>query len=124
MIMKRLVSFAASLLLIGSTGLALAQDSTPVAASTTPTHAWKKNPVMEKIHEQIKSQKALIAADLKNGKLTADTAAPLNDKLKSIEEEIRADFKENRESGTKGLTPDQLQAINDELAANNGVIPQ
>jgi hypothetical protein len=61
---------------------------------------------------------------VKSGKLTAGTDAPLTAKLNSIKEEIETDFKQNRENGTRGLTDDQIQTVNQELAANNAAIPQ
>jgi hypothetical protein len=115
--MKPLFSFAASLLLIASTSLAFAQD----AATTPGEHSHKgKNPLFEKI----KAQEVLIAADIKNGKLTTDTAAPLNSKLQSIKDEIKTDFTANKANGTRGLTEDQKTAIAKELEANGTGIPQ
>jgi hypothetical protein len=132
--MKRFVGFAASLMLIGSTSLVLAQDSTPAAtpdastpAAATPAPAGNHgkrvmSPEMKEIHDRIKLQEDRIAAGVKNGKLTSDEAAALTAKLKSIREELRADFKQNKESGQKGLTDDQKAQINGELDANSAAI--
>jgi hypothetical protein len=115
--MKTLFSFAVSFLFIAFAGLALAQD----AASTPGDHPHRgKNPLFEKV----KAQEDLIAADIKNGKLTADTAAPLSAKLQSIKDEIKSDFTANKANGTKGLTDDQKAAIDKELEANGTAIPQ
>ncbi len=132
---KRLVGFAASLLLISSTSLVLAQDATPAAdtpvatASAAATPAAADNhgkrvmsPEMKEIHDRIKLQEDRIAAGVKNTKLTSDEAAALTAKLKAIREEIRADFKQNKESGQKGLTDDQKTQINSELDANSAAI--
>ncbi|HXL74134.1 MAG TPA: hypothetical protein VN963_10980 [bacterium] len=114
--MKTFFSFAVSLLLIAFAGFALAQD----AASTPGDHPHKgKSPLFEKI----KAQEALIAADINNGKLTADTAAPLSAKLQSIKDEVKSDFTANKANGTKGLTDDQKAAISKELEANGAGIP-
>ena len=122
--MKRLVSFAASLLLIGSTGLALAQVTTPVAGDSTPGAEGTRirNPKMKMIVDRIKLQEDRIAMGVKNAKLTADEAAALKAKLVSIRDEIKADFKLNRENGQKGITDDQIKQINTELDANSAAI--
>lgn len=115
--MKNLLSLVVSLMLIAFTGLAFAQD----AASTPGDHPHRgKNPLFEKV----KAQEALIAADIKSGKLTSDAAAPLSAKLQSIKDEIKSDFKTNKADGTKGLTDDQKAAIDKELEANATGIPQ
>jgi hypothetical protein len=123
--MKCLVWFAASLLLISSTSLVLAQDATPVAATPAPSehHDWKNaSPEIKEIHDRIKLQEDRIAAGVKKGTLTADQASALNEKLKAIHEEIKADFKQNKESGQKGLTDDQKTQIKSELDANSAAI--
>ncbi len=123
--MNRLFSLAASLLLISCTGLALAQDTPPAAGnpapSTTPTFRGR-NPQVREISDRIKLQQDRIAAGVKNGKITADEATALNEKLKSIREELRADFKQNKESGQKGLTDQQVQQLKQELDANSSAI--
>jgi hypothetical protein len=123
--MNRLVSFAASLLLIGSTGLALAQDATPTAGSPAPSGTPSmrvRNPKVKEIIDRIKLQRDRIAVGVKNGKLTADEATTLNEKLKSIGEEMRSDFKANKAAGQKGLTDDQIAQVNSELDANSTAI--
>ena len=116
--MKRLAAFTVSMLVAGSTSWAVAQDT-----GAGSGHKHPRNPAVEKIFETIKTQKTQIAADVKSGKLTADAATAVNAKLKSIQDEIKADFKANRAAGTRGLTDDQIQTIDQELTANAANIP-
>jgi hypothetical protein len=137
--MKRFALLAASLLF--TAGLALAQDTTTTPAAsapdstapgtapapdTTPAPAEKgkrvMSPEMREIHDRIKLQEDRIAAGVKNGKLTADEAAALTAKLKSIREEIKSDWTQNKASGQKGLTGDQKAQIKSELEANSAAI--
>ena len=123
--MKRLVWFAASLMLVSSTSLVLAQDATPDAATPAPleNHGWKNaSPEMKAIHDRVKLQEDRIAKGVQNKSLTGDEATALNAKLKDIREEIRADFKQNKENGQKGLTSGQITQINSELDANSTAI--
>jgi len=118
--MKSIAAFTASMILVGSTCLAMAQDATPGAGSG---HKHPRNPAVEKIFETIKTQKNQITADVTKGKLTADMASTVNAKLKSIEAEIKADFKQNKENGTHGLTDAQIATLNQALTANAANIP-
>jgi hypothetical protein len=118
--MKTLVAFTASMIILGSTHLVMAQDATPGPNSG---HKHPRNPAVEKIFETIKTQKDQIAADIKSGKLTTDAAGTANSKLQSIEEELKADFKANKAAGTHGLTDAQIQTLNQELTANAANIP-
>jgi hypothetical protein len=123
--MKRLVWFAASLLMISTTSLALAQDATPAAGTPAPSenHGWKNaSPAMKEIHDRIKLQQDRIAAGVQKGTLTADQASALKEKLKAIHEEIKADFEQNKQNGQKGLTDDQKTQIKSELDANSAAI--
>ena len=121
--MKRLASLAASLLMIVSTGLALAQVTTPVAGGPTPGEAVRiRNPKIKIIIDRIRLQEDRIAMGVKNLKLTADEAAALRAKLVAVRNEIQSDFRANHESGQKGLTDDQLKQINTELDANSAAI--
>ncbi|HTA75594.1 MAG TPA: hypothetical protein VK791_00385 [bacterium] len=116
--MKSIAAFTASMILVGSTCIAMAQDATP---GTGSKHT--RNPAVEKIFKTIKTQKNQITADVTNGKLTADMANTINAKLKSIEDEIKADFKQNKKNGTRGLTDSQIETLNQELTANAANIP-
>ncbi len=123
--MKRWMMLAVSLLLMGSTGLALAQDSTPAAGNTAPSetpHMRVRNPKVKLILDRMKLQRDRIEVGVKNGKLTADEAATLKAKLKEIGEEMRTDFQQNKAAGQKGLTDDQITQINRELDANSTAI--
>lgn len=119
--MNRSFLFAAALLWMGSTGLALAQDATPVPGNRH--HSGRvQNPQVKAIMDRITLQKGRIDVGVKNGKLTADQASALNAALKSIYDEIHADFKQNREAGQKGLTEAQITQLNQELDANSTAI--
>src|SRR5665213_553742 len=124
--MRHVALFAASLMLISSTSLILAQDTTtPVASTPAPSENPGNrvmSPAMKEIHDRIKLQEDRIAAGVKNGKLTSDEAAALTAKLKAIREEIKADFMQNKQSGQKGLTEDQKTQIKSELDANSTAI--
>jgi hypothetical protein len=120
MIMKRLVLFVASLMLTGSTGMALAQYdtlavSTPVASSTP---AFKSNPQVKEIADRIKLQEARITAAMSDGKLLAGPGEDLRKKLSAIRLELQVDIRQNRKNGQQGLTGDQIQQLNSELNEN------
>jgi hypothetical protein len=120
--MKRLALFTASLLLIGSSGLALAQDATPTAGNTPAPGTKIRNPKVKMIMDRFQKQESRIAMGVKNGKLTADEATALKDKLKAIHAEMKADFEQNKQAGQKGLTDDQIKQVNTELDANSTAI--
>lgn len=114
--MKCLISFAASLLLIGSTGLALAQSATPVTSHPVnqPVMKWD-NPHFVEIHTRMKNQRERIVSGLKSGKLTQDQAKALENKVEAVRGQMRSDFEQNKQSGQKGLTDEQLQQLNQML---------
>ncbi len=106
--MKRIITFVALLLLIGSTGLAFAQNATPGAQ---PSMKWD-NPHFTEIHTRMKNQRERIAAGLKSGKLTQDEAKTLENKIEAVRIQMRSDFQQNKQSGQKGLTDEQFQQLN------------
>ncbi len=108
--MKRFISFAA-LLLLSTTGLALAQNTTPVAQ---PVMKWD-NPRFTEIHTRMKNQRTRIAQGLKSGKLTQDEAKTLQNKIEAVRGQMRSDFQQNKQSGQKGLTDQQFQQLNQML---------
>lgn len=114
--MKGITSFAASLLFIGSTGLVLAQDATPVTGHPAAQSAMKwDNPHFAEIHSRMRNQRERIAAGLKSGKLTQDQAKALEDKVEAVRGQMRSDFEQNKQSGQKGLTDGQFQQLNQML---------
>jgi hypothetical protein len=126
--MKNLLSIAVSVLLMGS-GLAFAQDSTPVAGNTAPAvapgtqpAAMGKHPRFDEIHGRIKEQRMRIAAGVKSGKLTKDEAKVLLDKVKTVADQMKSDFQQNKQSGQKGLTDEQVQQLNQMLDDNSKAI--
>jgi hypothetical protein len=114
--MKRIIFFAASLLFMGSTGLALAQDATPVSGhpAAQPVMKWD-NPHFIEIHSRMKNQRERIVAGLKSGKLTQDEAKTLENKVEAVRGQMRSDFEQNKQSGQKGLTDEQFQQLNQML---------
>lgn len=118
--MKLLVLFVASLLLTGSTGMALAQYDTLAASSPTAssTPAFKSNPQVKEIADRIKLQEARITAAMSDGKLLAGPGEDLRKKLSAIRLELQVDIRQNRKNGQQGLTGDQIQQLNSELNAN------
>jgi hypothetical protein len=114
--MKRVLFFAASWLFIGLTGLALAQDATPVAGHPAGQSAMKwDNPRFAEIHQRMRNQRERIAAGLKSGKLTQDQAKTLENKVEAVRGQMRSDFQQNKQSGQKGLTDEQFQQLNQML---------
>ncbi len=107
--MKRIIFFTASWLLISSTGLALAQDAAPT------NQPARNNPHLAEIHTRIKNQRERIAAGLKSGKLTQDQAKTLKDKVEAAQGQMRTYFLQNRQSGQKGMTDEQFQKLNQML---------
>ena len=118
--MKRLILFAASLLLMGSTGIVWAQydtlSSSSATASSTPVST--ANPQVRDIADRIKLQEARITAAMSNGKLLAGPAADLRKNLAVIRLELQTDIRQNRKNGQSGLTDGQIQQLNSELNAN------
>src|SRR5579863_3864087 len=126
--MKRILPLAVSLVLMGSS-LAFAQDSTPVAENTSPAvapgaqpTAMGKHPRFDEIHGRIKEQRIRIAAGVKSGKITRAEAKVLLDKVKTVGDQMKADFQQNKQSGQKGLTDEQVQQLNQMLDDNSKAI--
>ena len=118
--MKYLVLLTASLLMLGSTGMALAQYDSLVAQtpSATIAPAFTGNPKVKEIVDRIKLQRARIDAAMADGKLLADPGAELKKKLLAIRLELQTDFSQNKKNGREGLTDDQIKQLNAELNEN------
>jgi hypothetical protein len=113
--------FLAATLFIGSA--ALAQDSTPVASNPTPQAGMNgEHPRFTEIHNRIMKQRARIEEGVKSGKLTADEAKTLRDQVKAVGEQMRSDFEQNKQSGHKGLTDEQVQQLNQMLDESSQAI--
>ncbi len=110
--MKRIVSAAASLLLMGATGLALADTPPP---PPKPIH----HPRIHEVHDRMRDQEKRIEAGLKAGTLTPAQAKALRDVLKSVHAQMEADYKAN---GKRELTPDQQKQLNQLLDENSKTI--
>lgn len=125
--MKRSISFAALLLfLMGSIGMTWAQDTPPDASrNSAGQHGMKvRDPRVGAIMGRVKTQQDGINVGLKNGSLTKGQAKDLSAKVKAVKEQVRSDFKQNRENGQKGLTDDQVQQLNKMLDENAAAIPE
>jgi ABC-type transporter Mla subunit MlaD len=72
----------------------------------------------------VKAQQDGINVGLKNGSLTKGQAKDLSAKVKAVKDQVRSDFKQNRENGQKGLTDDQVQQLNKMLDENAAAIPE
>ncbi len=112
--MKKIVSFAASLLFIGATGLAFAAETTAPAPKPVIHH-----PRIHEVHDRMKDQEARIKEGLKSGKLTPAQAKALRDVLKSVQAQMEADYKTN---GKRELTDDQKKQLNQMLDENSKTI--
>jgi hypothetical protein len=128
--MDRFYAFICSALLMGSAGLALAQDATPVASPATapvaspiaavqPGVKAGNHPRIAEVRERLQRQRGRITAAVKAGKLTKAEAKPLWEKVKSIRMEMLADIKSD---GKTELTEAQYKQLNDELNANSEAI--
>lgn len=130
--MKKAAAFALSVSLMGTTGLALAQDSAPATSAPASNSAPATNaapeghgamkgehPRIREVHERLMRQRGRIGAAVKSGRITEAEAKPLLDKLTSIREEMRSDIKSN---GKTELTDEQYSQLNQELNTNSDAI--
>ena len=108
--MKHFALLAVLALLMGSNSLVLAQTT----AAAPVVH-----PKIHEVHTRVHDQMARIKAGLKNGTLTQDQANALMATLKSVHEQMEADFNTN---GNKELTDGQLAQLNQMLNANSKLI--
>lgn len=101
--------------------LILVQDMAFAAPRPTPVsgHLIAKTP-MDKLTTRIRQQNIQISRDLKAGKLTKDQAKALRDQVEAIRKQEIADLKQN---GTKTLTDDQVNQLNQQLNTLSRSIP-
>jgi hypothetical protein len=114
--MKKLLAGLLSLLITTVAGFSLAQDATPTTGALVAAPHGKSE-----VRARLRYQALRIRQGLKSGVLSKDQATALMDKLKSIGDQVRADFNEN---GKKPLTDDQKTQINQLLDDNSKVIYQ
>jgi hypothetical protein len=124
--MKRLLSFAVSLLLMGSTGLVLAQDAAPAttdspAANAPAAQGAKKggHPRIKEVRARIQDQYKRVHEGIKAKKITKDEAKDLKAKIDAVRGQMKADIQQN---GKKELTEDQLNQLNQMLDDNSKAI--
>lgn len=75
---------------------------------------------MEKLTIRLRQQNIQISRDLKAGKLTKDQAKTLRSQVEAIRKAEIADLKQN---GTKTLTDDQVNQLNQQLNTLSKSIP-
>jgi hypothetical protein len=109
--MKYLALMAVLVLFMGTTSLALAQTT----AAVPVVH----HPRIAEVHTRMHDQMLRIKAGLKSGALTQDQANALMLTLKSVREQMKADFDTN---GNKELTDAQLAQLNQTLDSNSKLI--
>ena len=120
--MKRFIALSASMMLVGVTGLAMAQSKTPVAVPAPKTISGTPSPgtPLHALNERLRADMMQIQKDLKAGKLTKAQADSLKAQVKAIRKQELADFKANGNGSTgspqgRQLTADQISALNQEL---------
>lgn len=100
--MKKITTVVASLLFMGATGLALSDTTKPAMP----------HPRIHEVHHRMRDINDRIKEGVKTGKMTKDQAETLRQQLKSIQQEMEADYKTN---GNRELTEDQKKQLNQEL---------
>src|SRR5665213_159621 len=98
-------------------------DSYPVVGAPTPSVSGMEetHPRIYELKERIKNQRERIQQGLTNNTLTGDQAKNCGMDLKSIEDQMTADFKTN---GSNKLTKDQFTAFNASLDSNSTFIQE
>src|SRR5665213_445627 len=98
-------------------------DSYPVAGAPTPSVSAMEEtqPRIYELKERIKNQRERIQQGLTNNTLTNDQAKNCGTALKSVENQMTADFKTN---GSDKLTLDQFTAFNTSLDSNSAFIQE
>jgi LAS superfamily LD-carboxypeptidase LdcB len=122
--MKRLLSIAASFLLIGFVGSVLAQDSNPPAGSapsTTSASAIPNKPI-KVIQWRIKNQLKRIHLGVKAKKITHAEAKDLKTQVNTIRKQLKTDIAANKKAGVKKLTDDQYNQLKQMLDDNSKAI--
>ena len=90
----------------------------PAPTSLAP-HVVAKTP-MDKLVIRLRQQNIQIQRDLRSGKLTKDQAKVLKARVEAIRKKEIADLKQN---GTKTLTDDQVNQLNQQLNTLSKSIP-
>lgn len=91
--------------------LVMAQVAFAAGPAKTPT---------DKVNIRIRQQNIQISRDLKAGKLTKDQAKTLKGQVEAIRKQEITDLKQN---GTKTLTDDQVNQLNQQLNILSKSIP-
>jgi hypothetical protein len=98
-------------------------DSYPVVGAPTPSVSTMEetHPRIYELKERIKNQRERIQQGLTNNTLNSDQAKDCGTALKSVEDQMTADFKTN---GSDKLTKDQFTAFNTSLDSNSTLIQE
>ncbi len=98
-------------------------DSYPVVGAPTPSVSAMEetHPRIYELKERIKNQRERIQQGLTNNTLNSDQAKNCGTALKSVEDQMTADFKTN---GSDKLTKDQFTAFNTSLDSNSTFIQE
>lgn len=132
--MNRFSWIAASALLVGVTGLALAQDSNTAAASGTPAAAADSSstgstaaPAVPQypgkvVVARIKNQYKRIREGVRAKKLTYEEGKDLKAKVDAVRDQLKADAAQNKQSGAKKITDDQYAQLKQMLDDNSKAI--
>jgi ribosome recycling factor len=98
----------------------MAQASAFGAGVPTPVNVHIQRTPMDKLSIRLRQQNIQIQRDLKTGKLTAGQAKSLKAQVEAIRQQEITDLKQN---GTKTLTDDQLNQLNQQLNTLSKSIP-
>ncbi len=134
--MNRLVWMVVSVLSVGLTGLALAQDSNNAPGGGTTAAAPADNSPStgaaaasgipkfpgRVIGMRIKRQYERIKEGVKSQKLTEDEAKDLRAKVDAVRDQLKADFEQNKQNGVKKITDDQYTQLKQLLDENSKAI--
>jgi hypothetical protein len=96
-------------------------DEYPVSGSPTPSVSAleKSTPMIFELKQRIADQRTRIDSGLADNQLTPDQASACRVVLKSVESQMKADYKANN---SKKMTRDQYTAYNASLDANSSFI--
>ncbi len=104
--MKKLISLAVAVVILGLSGLALADTAAPAAGGSTVGTGSKRTPV---IRHRMRRQKSRIKQGVKSGELTKDETKSLAADHKQIRDEV----KDAKSDGT--VTKDERKQIHKDL---------
>jgi hypothetical protein len=124
--MKRLASIVVSVLFAGLTTAVFAQDNTAAGASTPAANApaaSSSSGIPEHpgkvIEWRIKNQYKRIMAGVRSKKITPDEAKTLRANVAAVQQQLKADATQDKQSGEKKITGDQYTQLKQMLDTNS-----